>query len=75
MLYTEWLVWEYYIDDAPEPFGSVFLSRTPKIGDTIMLKWADGSDAYETVVRRIVHDRLELCCTTLAHMEAIKCSG
>lgn len=56
MMFIEYEVIEHYQDAAPEPFGHYLhpAGPQPKAGDSIMLKWLDGRDAYRVTVDRVV---------------------
>jgi len=45
----------HYNDEAPETFGRMFFppSALPKKGDTIMLRWLDGQNAFDV---RVIDD-------------------
>lgn len=46
-------VTELFDGEPPEPFGTMRVERLPEAGDTVMLKWLDGTEAYSVrVVRR-----------------------
>jgi hypothetical protein len=64
MIAYEYKVYEVADSKIDEPgvdiFGYHWFRSQPQIGDKVMLKWLSGDDAYEVVVLRVWHERLEI---------------
>ena len=63
MTFLEFLIVEHFDEGAPEPFGSYLHPIPhdyPSIGETIQLRWLDGSAAYKAKIFRIEGNTLHV---------------
>lgn len=63
----EYLVIQHYEDGPPEPFGQQMFSKPPIVGDTIQLKWLDGSWTGNYYIKRVDDQKKEI------HVMASEC--
>lgn len=56
----DFLVWEVYEDEAPEPHGNEVFDHVPTPGEVIELHWLEGDSAGKRVVLAVDEDRLEI---------------
>lgn len=59
-IYYEFLVWEVFEEQEPEPFGNQFFQGVPKVGEVVTLYWSSKEIAYQKKVTRVDLERKEL---------------